>query len=129
MSAKSIYFVTDTASNVALEASHFCSAHLPGMPSDECVSSLVTQVETVRGLRQRTQTDLPGITFTVRNAEGIEVRFVHEAGQNPRDESQLFCMEHFAKVPIDECIEAVRRSGSIRTIETSAHVPMPQMAR
>ena len=101
--------MTDASSNVPLEAARFCAAHLSGMPSEECVGSLVEQVETIRKLRRETQDALPGITFTVRNAEGQDIRFVHDAGANPRDEAYVFCEQHFAAVPIDDCIEAVRR--------------------
>lgn len=104
---KSIYFVTDADSNVLQEAVQFCMAHLPGMPQEDCASKLVEQVATVRSLREEAQAKIPGITFTVRDLQGQEHRFVHDEGANPRHEARAFCQLHFATVSEPECVEAM----------------------
>lgn len=50
---------------------------------------------------------LPGLTFTVTDPHGEQVRFVHEEGQNPADESRDFCQNNFPEAPETECVEAM----------------------
>jgi hypothetical protein len=60
---------------------------------------------------QTLQTDgkeeLPGISIKVRNAKGEEVQFSHHVGENPADEADAFCTEHFPKAPTADCVEAM----------------------
>ena len=104
---KTKYFVTDSESVVPNEARQFCAAHLPGMPQSECVDRLVEQVSAIRKMRSEAQQSLPGITFTVNNAQGVAVKFIHEEGNDPSEEARDFCAEHFPNAPMDQCVEAM----------------------
>ena len=109
---KQIYFVTDSDSNVALEAARFCAAHFKKrVDLEECASKLEDQVDTIRKLRREAQNNLPGISFTVANRLGKSLKFVHEEGANPGDEARAFCAEHFAEVPESECVDAMLQNA------------------
>merc|ERR1711968_313146 len=108
---KSIYFVTDEDSDVLAEANRFCSAHLPTVDADECAANLYSQVAILRKERAEAQFALPGLTFTVNNANGETVRFVHEEGANPADEARAFCQEHFPSAPESDCVEAMLQNA------------------
>ena len=118
-SGKSIYFVTNEASDVELEAARFCRAHLSGMDEHECTQQLVTQASTLRGVREEAQQSLPGLSFTVRNPKGQELTFVHEQGANPADEAAAFCSEHFRGVPTPQCVEAMLKNAQMALQEAT----------
>ena len=101
------YFATDASSDVYFEARKFCETHLHTINTEECVNNLVNQVTILHKERLEAMTALPGITFTVNDANGNTIRFVHEEGANPQDEARAFCLDHFANVPEHECIEAM----------------------
>ena len=109
---KTINFVIHEGSNVELEASRFCSAHLRGMDEGECQEALLSQVRTLRKVRHDAQMQLPGIKFDVQNHRGESVTFIHEEGANPNAEAREFCQLHFAGVPEDECVEAMLRNAA-----------------
>ena len=93
---RTIHFTTNAESEVAAEAARFCAAHLRAMPSGECVAKLVEQVKAVREARTQAALSLPGLTFTVQNAQGETLRFVHEELADPAEESREFCRQHFS---------------------------------
>ena len=102
---KSIYFVTDADSDVAAEAVEFCRVHLPTVDTADCAANLEQQVKLLRHERAKAQSQLPGLTFTVNNEQGEELRFTHEEGADPAYEAKLFCLEHFGGVPEKDCVE------------------------
>ena len=104
---KTIQFVVFADSNVMLEASKFCHAHLGGMDAEECQDLLIKQVEHIRSARQESQYALPGIKFSVQTNSGKTVQFVHEEGANPSEEARDFCQIHFPKAPEDQCVETM----------------------
>ena len=63
------------------------------------------------GERMAAQNDLPGLSFTVRNQAGEELRFTHEEGASPADEARSFCADHFESVPQSACVEQMLRSA------------------
>ena len=104
---KKVYFVVRKDSDVMLEALRFCKAPLPSLDKNECMSNLIQQVATIRNLRQEAAASIPGMKFTVNDADGNEQTFVHEEGADPREESREFCTTHYPQANEDECIEAM----------------------
>ena len=86
----------------------------------ECAQNLVAEATAMRKKaadeRLAAQNDLPGLSFTVRNQAGDELRFTHEEGANPADEARAFCAEHFEAVPPSACVEQMLRSAQ-RSLE------------
>ena len=62
-------------------------------------------------MRTEAQDSLPGLSFTVRNDAGDEVRFSHEEGTNPAEEAELFCELHFSAVPLHDCVQAMLQNA------------------
>tara|TARA_B110001452_G_C14926527_1_gene323995 strand:- start:51 stop:533 length:483 start_codon:yes stop_codon:yes gene_type:complete len=115
-----IPFVTDAGDDVLLEAKRFCAKHMSGMPDqEECAATLAAQVDTVRDLRTAAQDSLPGLSFTVRNDAGEEVRFSHEEGANPAVEAEAFCELHYSAVPLNDCVQAMLQNAQ-RALEEAA---------
>ena len=114
-----IPFVTNAGDDVLQEAALFCSKHLSGTDLKECTQQLAAQVSTVRGLRTEAQASLPGLSFTVRNHEGKEVRFSHEQGANPAVEAEAFCELHFSGVPLHDCVEAMLKNAEMALKEAA----------
>ena len=111
-SGKTMYFVTNSDSNVQAEALRFCLVYLPANSKDECVKNLVEQVSILREARSAAQENLPGISFSIQNAYGDIIRFTHEQGENPKDEAAAFCAEHFPDAPTVKCTQAMLENAA-----------------
>ena len=123
---KMMYFVVEEDSNLYAEAVRFCAAHLPSLDAAECVQNLVTEVtamrEKTKGERVAAQNSLPGLSFSVRNHAGEELRFTHEEGANPASEARAFCALHFESVPESACVESMLQSAQ-RALEEATIAP------
>lgn len=117
---KTIYFVTHAASDVAADALTFCSAHLPTLDAADCASNLEGQVALLRKERAAAAAQLPGLSFTVNNAAGETIKFVHEEGASPADEARHFCREHFEDVDESSCIDAMLQNAKRALDEINA---------
>ena len=91
----------EAGEDAAVEATKWCRLYLP--KTTECVALLVSQTEELALARRGAQLDLPGLSMTVHNQKGDEVRFSHEAGADPLIECQAFCDKHFPQVTLQAC--------------------------
>ena len=113
---KQIFFTTNAESDVAAEARKFCSVHLPSVDMDECLPNLMEQVRIIREQREQAQKSLPGLSFTVNNARGETIKFIHEEGADAALEAKLFCAEHFPEAPERDCVEHMLK-GAARALD------------
>lgn len=122
-SGKMMYFVVEDHSNIYAAAVRFCAAHLPSLDAAECVQNLVAEVTAIQekaaSEREAAQSSLPGLSFSVQNEAGEELRFTHEEGANPADEAREFCALHFESVPESACVESMLQSAQ-RALEEAA---------
>ena len=117
---KQIYFVTNADSDVLEEALEFCHAHLPTVDAVSCAEQLESQVALLREERKKAAQRLPGLKFTVNNAAGETIQFIHEEGADPADEARHFCREHFEGVDESQCIEAMLENAKRALDEINA---------
>ena len=95
-------------------AALFCEAHLHEAPEEfvACAQKLVEQVKQIRETRTKAMELLPGLSFTVSDEFGHQIKFVHEEGANPFDEAKAFCLEHFPHAkPLEKCVDTMLRNA------------------
>lgn len=105
------------------EALEFCAAHLKTLDTDKCAHSLLNKVSILRKQRIEAIQELPGITFTVNDAKGNTLRFIHNEGANPANEAKAFCLDHFANVPERECVDAMMQNAKRALDEIQSRHP------
>lgn len=105
------YFMYNPLFNLYSEARKFCEVHRSMSTENECVADIANQVSILRNEQLQGLQELQPFAFTVRDASGQDIQFIHREGKLLNDEAKYFCLDHFAQFSQRECVQAMINSA------------------